>query len=255
LSSYTGLFAEYYDTIYADKPYAKEASFIDQLLREQSACRRTRLLDVACGTGRHAFEFEKLGYGVTAVDYSDDLLSQARQSARARGSAVHFARADMRTLDLGPERFDAATCLFDSIGYVQTNDAVTDTFRGIHRYLSDDGIFVLEYWHAPAMLNHYEPCRVGRWTIPLGSLVRTAESRLDLPKQLCHVAYTLYLLRADGTYSVHSETQSNRFFLPQEMRALLSNGGFKVVKQLAGYDQEAQLSESVWHVLAVAKKA
>jgi len=255
LTSYNGFYAECYDIIYAEKPYQQEASFIDQLLREYSHAPHSSLLDVACGTGRHAFEFEKLGYTVTAIDLSSDLLSQAIKKAPIFGSKVRFEKADMRSFDLRGQKFGVVTCLFDSIGYVHTNTAVTETFRGIHHHLADNGVFVLEYWHAPAMLKSYEPCRVRRWSIPSGNLVRVSESSLDVAKQLCHVAYTLYEFRPDGTYSTHAETQSNRFFLAEEMNLLLTASGFRVIKQLAAYDRSAEISEKTWHVLAVAEKA
>ncbi|HSS98073.1 MAG TPA: hypothetical protein VLK33_13625, partial [Terriglobales bacterium] len=74
MSSYLGKHAEYYDTIYADKPYAQEAAVVHACMQNHSRGKTERLLELACGTGRHAFELEKLGYQIVATDYSKDLL-------------------------------------------------------------------------------------------------------------------------------------------------------------------------------------
>ena len=83
MNSYTGLHARLYDTIYATKPYADEARFVARARRRGGR----RLLDVACGTGRHALAFADLGYDVTASDLNDELLAWVvRRPATASAS-------------------------------------------------------------------------------------------------------------------------------------------------------------------------
>ena len=108
-------------------------------------------MDVACGSGRHAREFAALGWEVTGVDYSPDLLARAR----AAGIAVH--EQDMRTLDVPGAPFDAITCLFDSIGYPQDNAGIVATFAGMARHVAPDGRVAVEFLHAPAMLASADP--------------------------------------------------------------------------------------------------
>src|SRR5262245_11024529 len=118
MNTYAGLHARYYDVVYADKPYEHEARFVDSLLRDAGTATGRRLLDVACGTGRHAAEFAALGWSVTGVDLSEALLEHARTNA----PTARFLRQDMRQLDVPGEPFDAITCLFDAIGYAIDDD-------------------------------------------------------------------------------------------------------------------------------------
>src|ERR1051326_3142735 len=120
--NYAGRYAELYDLFYADKAYAEESRFVAECMREFNSGPTRDILELACGTGRHAIEFERLGYNVTATDCSADMLEIARE--RARGKNVHLVGADMEQLDLLKKNFDAAVCLFDSIGYLKTDQAI-----------------------------------------------------------------------------------------------------------------------------------
>ena len=166
---------------------------------------------------------------------------------------MHFETQDMRSLHLGSQQFDAAICLFDSIGYVETNDAVALVFEGVRRHLREGGLFLFEFWHAPAMLTSYEPVRVRRWHTADGVVLRISETSLDVPLQLARVAYSIYELRKDGTYSSLSETQSNRFFLVQEMAALLHGAGFVPLEWFDGYRTNTNIGPDTWHVVALAR--
>ena len=113
MGSYLGRHAELYDLFYQDKLYPDEAQFIHEIIIRHGIGGNSRLLDLACGTGSHAFEFEKLGYNVTAIDHSEDMLSVARKKANAVHSQVEFVKKDMCTLNLRGHEFDTAICLFD----------------------------------------------------------------------------------------------------------------------------------------------
>lgn len=253
MSSYVGKYAEYYDLIYAEKPYAAEAAFIHDCIRRHSVGDTRRLLELACGTGRHALELEKLGYQIVASDYSQDLLAVARSRGLAAGSRVQFELQDMRQLSLGGETFDAVYCLFDSIGYVQTNAAVLSVLSNVREHLRSNGLFLFEFWHAAAMLRGYEPHRQRSWQLPNGLLERSSDTRLDVAKQLAEVSYQLKETRSDGSIVEIEETQLNRFFLVQEMSLFLEQAGFEPLEWIPAYEG-GEITPDTWHILAVARR-
>lgn len=265
MSSYLGRHAELYDLFYAEKPYAQEAAFVDAILRELGAPRvvasdeRPRLLELACGTGRHALELEKRGYEIVATDYSADMLACARRRAELTGSRVAFHLADMRRPAeceaVAGQAFDAVYALFDSIGYVQSNAGVADVFAGVRNVLRPGGLFVFEFWHAAAMLRGFDPLRVRRWQTDAGEVVRISRTTLDVPRQLSHVAYEILELGRDGTFGRIEETQTNRYFLVQEMAAFIAAAGLEAVAWFAGFSRDAPIDESTWHVVAAARRA
>jgi SAM-dependent methyltransferase len=242
LNSFQGLHARYYDLIYAAKPYAEEARFVHDLL----GARPGRLLDVACGSGRHAREFAALGWEVTGIDYSPDLLERAREAD------IDVHEQDMRQLDVPGAPFDAVTCLFDSIGYPQENDGIVAALAGMRRHGTRVAV---EFLHAPALLTHAEPVRVRRWELPDGGeLLRVSETEIDAPAMTMHVSYDVVELRADGGFARERERQSNRFFAVEEMRALMQLAGLRLERFVPAY-ADGGIGLDTFHVIAVARAA
>ncbi len=254
MTSYSGRHAELYDLFYADKPYEAEAAFVDHCLREYSVGPVNKLLEIACGTGTHALQLEQRGYQIVATDYSEAMLERARQKASEAASRVDFRVQDMTQLDVSGGPFDAVYCLFDAIGYVATNDSLDKVFRGVQKHLRPDGLFVFEFWHAAAMLRHYDPVRVRRWEKHDSVVLRISETTLDYANQLSAVSYSIYELKSDGTYSHLQEIQKNRYFLVQEMAQWLTSTGFAPVKWFAGFTNDETISDETWHIVAVARR-
>ena len=254
MSSYLGRHAELYDIFYADKPYADESAFVHHCLETYGEPPMHRVLELACGTGSHALALEKLGYEIVATDYSADMLELARLKARQSSSSVRFEEQDMSRLSVAGAPFDAVVCLFDSIGYVRTNDALLKVIHGVKKHLRKGGLFIFEFWHAAAMIRSYDPVRVRRWKTKEGVLLRISETELDYANQLSHVTYSIYELKANGQYASLTETQVNRYFLVQEMAGWLTTGGFTPLKWFAGFREDEHITDATWHVVAVARR-
>jgi SAM-dependent methyltransferase len=252
MSVYEGEYAGLYDLFYADKPYDAEVEFTDRLLRDHASGPSRRLLEVACGTGQHAVRFAKRGWEVVGVDLSEDMLRRAR--SRPGSDGIDFRQQDMRQLDVPFKGFDACTCLFDSLGYAVTNDAIHETLSRVRRHLRPEGLFVAEFWHAPPMLRDYEPTRAREWETPDAVVLRISRTTLDVVAQLARVKYSVYQLRRDGTYGSWTEEHENRYFFIPEMDLLLRMSGFEPLKWMAGFG-DAEVDESTWHVVVLARVA
>jgi SAM-dependent methyltransferase len=256
VNTYRGLHAAYYDVIYADKPYAEEARFVAEVIARHGTAGPWKVLDLACGSGRHAFEFAMMGHSVTGVDYSHDLLNVARAGAESRGLDVRFVEQDMRALDVDGGPFDAVTCLFDSIGYLLTNDAIVGALDRARQHLAPHGALAVEFLHAPAVLRHASPVRVLRLPTPAGgTLYRISEVTLDTSRQTMHVDFELLDLDAAGTAVSHwTETHDNRYFSLEEMRALFQGAGL-TPQFIPAYREVETIDDRVWHVIALARPA
>ena len=253
-SSYIGRHAELYDLFYAEKPYAEEVAFVHKCIQKYHPTSR-RILELACGTGTHSLLLEKHGYQIIATDYSSDMLACAREKAQKVNSCVEFRQQDMRTLDVPERPFDIIICLFDSIGYVATNENISHVLCSVHDHLAPGGLFIFEFWHAGAMLRGYDPVRVRRFKTSVGEIERISETRIDYKEQLCHVLYTVNEMNSNGRYQTLQEMQINRFFLVQEMDFFLTQAGLTPLKWFAGFRDDEEINDTAWHIAAVAQKA
>src|SRR5262249_34388997 len=90
-----------------------EVNFLKESLNlEQGA----RILDVACGYGRHAVPLARLGCAVTGLDCNAFLLEQGKKAAAAAGVTVRWVKSDMRLMPFDGA-FDVVVHLYNSFGY------------------------------------------------------------------------------------------------------------------------------------------
>jgi ubiquinone/menaquinone biosynthesis C-methylase UbiE len=251
MTSYRGRHALLYDIFYADKPYDAEVAFVRHLFDSLSPSPPHRVLDLACGTGSHSVLLARSGLDVTGVDHSGDMLAVAGEKALQSGLDIAFVEQDLQNLDVAGGPFDAAVCLFDSIGYLRTNSALNAALAAVRRHLSDNAIFVLEFWHAFPMIRSFDPIRKRSWRVDDTEIERVSETSLSCEQQVATVRFSVEE-RRDGVSHSFQETQINRFFLVQEMGEFLSRAGLEPIRWLDGF-RDAPVSEDTWHVVGVAR--
>ncbi len=98
--------------VYMDNPFTKNTvEEIDFVLRELSLPEHGHILDMGCGTGRHAIELARRGYRVTGVDISSGMLAEAEKAAREAEVNITWVHADAAKFSSSTDVFDAAICL------------------------------------------------------------------------------------------------------------------------------------------------
>ena len=129
-----------YDLIYDYKDYASEARRVRQLMANGGIGAGSRVLEVACGTGRHMKHLAQ-DFEMTGSDLNEGMLAIARE----RLPDNEFFCADMATLQVA-RPFDALLCLFSSIGYMHGEEQLGRAVHAFARALRPGGIVVLEPW-------------------------------------------------------------------------------------------------------------
>jgi SAM-dependent methyltransferase len=102
-----------------------------------------RVLDLACGRGRHSVELARRGFRVTGVDLSPRSLELAREAAREAGVELDLVRADMREIEYEAE-FDGALNLFTAIGYFEDEEDDRLVVARVASALVPGGAFLLD---------------------------------------------------------------------------------------------------------------
>jgi SAM-dependent methyltransferase len=135
-----------------------EVEFLLDVLRLPAGA---RILDLGCGTGRHAVELARRGYNLVGVDLSRGMLHQAQAAARGAGVTASWVQADARRF-AAPGAFDAAVCLCEgSFGLVDDGEDPLAHDRAIAanlaRCLRPGGRLVLTALNAFKLLRQYGP--------------------------------------------------------------------------------------------------
>jgi SAM-dependent methyltransferase len=125
------------------KDYAAEADVVVDAIADLGVA-GGKLLDVACGTGGHFSYFRSRFEHVEGIDLSEPMLSVARD----RFPDLRLHQGDMRTFELDT-RFDAITCLFASIAYVDSEPSLVTTLENFARHLRPGGVVAVEPWWTP----------------------------------------------------------------------------------------------------------
>src|SRR5947209_3291762 len=117
-------YAPYYDLLYKDKDYEDEANYVHNLIKKFHPASIT-ILDLGCGTGKHAFALSQLNYHVTGIDKSMQMVSIAQQAAQ---NDTEFLWGDLRHIRL-QKKFDVVISLFDVISYQVEDDDLVSAFE------------------------------------------------------------------------------------------------------------------------------
>ena len=133
--------SEYYHKLYFERDEKEAQQFIDQLIHYFKIPAGCRILDVACGRGRHARYLASLGYDVTGFDISPESIKYARQF---ESDNLHFYEHDMR-LPFWTNYFDFTFNFFTSFGYFATLRENALAISTMAKSIKKNGLLVVDY--------------------------------------------------------------------------------------------------------------
>ena len=221
-------YADYYDLLYRDKDYAGEARYVQSLLARHGKPRGA-VLDLGCGTGRHAIELARLGFAVCGIDASRRMIAHARARIPAELAAqLGFETGDVRSLRLG-RRFDAVVALFHVASY-QTTDADLGAMLATAReHLAPGGVLICDFWYGPGVLADPPAVRLKSVAGPHGPVMRIAEPAVRPAQHCVDVSYTLKVRERPGAAVTElREMHRLRYFFLPELRELLGAAGLEL---------------------------
>ncbi len=146
-------FGEEYLALYPHRDEREAREAVDLFSEVALSARPSRVLDLACGAGRHLRELRDDGLAAVGLDLSRTLL----RSARATAPADPLVRGDMRELPFADAAFDGLTSFFTSFGYFA--DPVDDrrVLREMERVLCPGGVFMLDFMNAARVRTELVP--------------------------------------------------------------------------------------------------
>jgi SAM-dependent methyltransferase len=252
-------YAKFYDLLYQDKEYHKECSFIISLLT-QIAPKAKKILELGSGTGRHGRLLAQDGYQIHGIERSQNMIevgkaSESEASPQRSSSNGFFSciRGDALTTQVGSE-FDVALALFHVFSYQMKDEQAVEMFSNAHRHLKNGGVFILDYWFAPAVHQIVPAIKVKRVMNDVLAITRIAEP--DYSPQSNHIDVN-YLTYAEdllsGEIQKNEECHAMRAFEIEEIEAFANLCGFELIKS-AGWMTSSLPSTKTWSAYSIFKK-
>lgn len=256
-----GDYACYYNLLYADKKYDEEVNFILHILARHG-CRPTSLLDLGCGTARHALHMSGHGIAVSGADMSATMLAMGEnmlQQEKARptlppGSPLpELHLGDARSLRLG-RQFDAVTSLFHVMSYQTTEDDALALFSTAREHLHSGGLFFFDFWHGPGVLREPPETRLRIMEDTHTRITRHAHPVHRVNDDMVEVHYDIELENKDtGKRSRFSERHDMRYWFLPELRHLAHMVGFVPVSEGA-WPEDTPPQADTWNAWMVVRK-
>ena len=186
-----------------------------------------RVLDVACGAGRHAHAFRRAGARCVGVDLSATLLRLARKATDA-----DLVRADMRLLPIRPGSMDLTVNLFTSFGYFEREAEHIAALREMIATLRSGGWFVIDFLNPSTVRSRL----VARERV----LVESGE--VDVGRSVSDDGR--YVCKSILTPSGRRFVERVRLFEPDEIAAMLEAQGVTIRHRFGDYDAAPLTPES-----------
>jgi SAM-dependent methyltransferase len=244
-------YAHYYDLLYRDKDYIGEANYIDSLIKKYNS-KAEKILDLGCGTGKHAELLAQKGYKVHGVDMSEGMLKEA-YARTEHNPQLSFTLSNIQEFDL-KEKFDVVTALFHVMSYQTTNEALKKVFNNTYDHLKKDGLFIFDCWYGPAVLTEKPEIRVKRLESEKIKVTRIAEPMLRENDNIVEVYYDVFIkdIKSNIIKEI-KEIHIMRYFFMQEIEKFITNNGFVIVDKFE-FLSNKPLDKSTWGSCYVAKK-
>ena len=140
--------SDYYHILYKHRDYSEARNFIDKIVEYLDLKKGSKILDLACGIGRHSIYLEKIGFDVTGTDKSTNNIKKAKKS---QNDKLKFIQMEM--INDTNRKYDGIFNLFTSFGYVN-HDYNLETIKNIERQLKDDGKVIIDFMNTLFVKNN-----------------------------------------------------------------------------------------------------
>jgi SAM-dependent methyltransferase len=203
-------------------------SYLGELLARHP-CPGRRALDLACGTGTLALLLAAEGWSVTGLDRSAAMLAEAEAKAAGASGALRFVLGDMRRADelVGHARFDLATCTYDSLNYMLTEQDLAACFRAAAAALAPGGLYVADMNTRHFLEHDWGDCLIREQE----GYVQIEQSQFDPATASNRMLLTGFVGDDERGYERFDETHVERAYPAEQVAALLAAAGLRVEAQ------------------------
>jgi len=226
-----------------------ECDFVEQEINRDKSI---KILDIGCGTGRHAIELTKRGYNVTGVDLSENQIKRAREKAQETGVTIDFQTQDARNLPFDGE-FDLAIMLCEGgFSLMETDEMNFEILKNATKALKSKGKLIFTALNGLFPLFH-----------SVNEFYKSAQKEGQSQCKEC--SFDLMTFRDYNTVVFEDDSGNKRelkcnerYYVPSEIIWLLKSLGYKKIDifgaKLGAYSRNDKLTPEDFEMLVVAVK-
>ncbi|EDP70171.1 methyltransferase [Flavobacteriales bacterium ALC-1] len=227
----------YYHILYKDRDYTEAQGFMDNLTNYLNIPEGGKILDLACGKGRHSVYLNSLGYNVTGADLSEQSITHAKQF---ENDTLKFNVHDMSKPY--PDTFDGVFNLFTSFGYFEDENCNLETIKAIKAELNEFGFGVIDFMNVNYIIENL-----------VEENVKTVEGIDFYQKRSVKDGYIVKDIKfeADGA---HYEFQERvKAFTLQDFKALFEKAGVYLLDVFGDYKLRPYYSKTSERLIMIFK--
>jgi len=230
----------YYHALYAHRNDAEAMAFMDALVGYLHLESGSKVVDVACGKGRHAAHLAELGMNVLGFDLSENSIEQAKLLNK---EGATFVCHDMRE-DFPVQGFNAVFNLFTSFRYFDNSREDERVLQNMHDACLSGGFVIQDYLNASSVLSH----------LPQEDFVERGGYRFKTRKHRTenHIVKDIEVRDGDA---VHAFQEQVRIFSREQLESLHRKAGLEVVAVFGDYNLGAFDEKSSPRIVLVSKKS
>ena len=212
--------ADYYDELMSEKKYVKWRQLINEVVIK-NRIPINNCIDVACGTGNITKILSDIGFKVTGIDRSREML----QVAKKRFPDQQFIQSDIRNFSIkNPEKYNFAVSFYDSLNYLLTDKDMLSTFHSVNKNLAPGAIFLFD-------MNTREHVYSSQKNNPKINQGKNYYSvfKFSGEKRIWFLDIDFFVKKRNGLYNLISEHHVERGYNRKDIEPLLQKAGFDLI--------------------------
>lgn len=244
---YKKFFSKYYLRFFGRKKTLletkKEVEFICRIL---NLTKKVKILDLACGFGRHAVKLAKRGFSVTCLDFNKQFLNLAKKLAKQNKVSLRTVWSDMRNIPYKNE-FDAVINMFSSFGYFEKEKENLKVLKAVSAALKPNGLFLLDLPNKKWILTNVNK-KIRR---KINNTYLFEKRSFDKKKNIYLNKITLIM----SNKKVECMATLLHLYEPVEIKKKLKDLGFSILKIYGDYDGKKFISRISPRMIVLARNS
>lgn len=206
------------------------------------------VLELACGTGRISIPIAESGIDIVGLDFSPQMLEQAKRNSKEKNLAIEWIEADMTNFTLG-KKFSLILIPAAALNWVLENNSIENCLTFIKNHLEPNGKFIFNVFNPNLEILQRDPSErndVDRYLDPNGeeTIVVTGSNTYDKATQINYVKYYYKMKDKDLVKNLKL-----RMLFPQELDGLLHYNDFIIDHKYGSFSEDPFNSGSNWQII------